>query len=310
VYVDPERYAAHDQKGLRDVGRAVGKLNKVLPKRQFVLIGPGRWGSRGDIKLGVPVTYSDINNTAMLVEVARRRGGYVPELSFGTHFFQDLVEADIRYLPLYPDEPGNAFDEVFLARSRSILPELLPEFASLADTVRVIDVPRETDGRVLTVLMNEELGEAVAVLTAPGGESERAAPGPVREEPPAEDHSRWRRRMAERLAERLEGARYGVKAAYLFGSTKNGTAGPGSDIDLIVHVDGLSSGEARFVPLHRWFQGWSEALAEANYLRTGYLSAGLLDVHFVTDEDLRRGTSFAAKIGAVTDAAQPLTLGG
>ena len=59
---------------LRDVGRAVGRLNKLLPKRQFILMGPGRWGSRGDIKLGVSVTYSDINNTAMLVEIARKRG--------------------------------------------------------------------------------------------------------------------------------------------------------------------------------------------------------------------------------------------
>ena len=52
--------------------QAVGRLNKVLPKRQFVLMGPGRWGSRGDYRLGVPVTYSDINNTAVLVEIARK----------------------------------------------------------------------------------------------------------------------------------------------------------------------------------------------------------------------------------------------
>jgi hypothetical protein len=38
----------------------------------------------------------------MLIEIARRTGSYVPDLSFGTHFFQDLVEAQIRYLPLYP----------------------------------------------------------------------------------------------------------------------------------------------------------------------------------------------------------------
>ena len=63
---------------MRDVGRAVGRLNKLLPKRQFILIGPGRWGSRGDIKLGVPVTYSDINNTAMLIEVARQEGTICP----------------------------------------------------------------------------------------------------------------------------------------------------------------------------------------------------------------------------------------
>ena len=98
VYVDAEEYSnLPDQATMRDVGRAVSRLNKLLPKRQFILIGPGRWGSRGDIKLGVPVTYSDINNTAVLIEVARQRGNYLPELSFGTHFFQDLVEASIRY---------------------------------------------------------------------------------------------------------------------------------------------------------------------------------------------------------------------
>ncbi|HET9233653.1 MAG TPA: PEP/pyruvate-binding domain-containing protein, partial [Candidatus Eisenbacteria bacterium] len=87
VYIDPEAYAAAPKRQtLLEVRRAVGRLNKVLPRRKFILLGPGRWGSRGDIKLGVPVTYSDINNTAMLIEIARRQGNYVPELSFGTHF--------------------------------------------------------------------------------------------------------------------------------------------------------------------------------------------------------------------------------
>ncbi len=159
VYVDLEGYSQlSDQADMRDVGRAVGRLNKLLPKRQFILIGPGRWGSRGDIKLGVPVTYSDINNTAMLIEVARQRGNYLPDLSFGTHFFQDLVEASIRYLPLYPDDPQTAFKEEFLRRSPSVLEELLPEFAHLSDTLRVIDVPKESDGLILRVLMNAELG--------------------------------------------------------------------------------------------------------------------------------------------------------
>ena len=56
VYVDLEGYSQLDPTQMRDVGRAVGRLNKLLPKRQFILVGPGRWGSRGDIKLGVPVT--------------------------------------------------------------------------------------------------------------------------------------------------------------------------------------------------------------------------------------------------------------
>ena len=81
VYVDADAYAAAGRSGaLREVGRAVGRLNKLLPRRQFILIGPGRWGSRGDIRLGVPVTYSDINNSAMLIEVAHKRGNVAARL--------------------------------------------------------------------------------------------------------------------------------------------------------------------------------------------------------------------------------------
>ena len=107
----------------------------MLPRRQFTLIGPGRWGSRGDIKLGVRVTYSDINNTSLLIEVAARRGNYVPDLSFGTHFFQDLVEAGIRYVPLFPGERDVVFNSAFLLDAPNALAELVPEYAHLAPAV-------------------------------------------------------------------------------------------------------------------------------------------------------------------------------
>jgi len=308
VYVDPEAYGAlHDLEDLKDVGRIVGRLNKLLPKRQFILIGPGRWGSRGDVKLGVSVTYSDISNAAVLVEIARKKGHYVPELSFGTHFFQDLVEASIRYLPLYPDDAGTYFDEAFLTGSPNILDRVLPEYAHLGRAVRVIDVPGATGGNVLKVLMNADLDEAVGMLAAPG----RSLPGvrtehaPRRAGAPAEEFWRWRLRMAERIAEQLEADRSGVVALYVFGSTKNATAGPGSDIDLLVHFRGTPEQRRE---LMAWLDGWGRCLAEMNYLRTGHRATNLLDVHVVTDEDIAQRTSYAAKIGAVTDAARPLAM--
>jgi hypothetical protein len=162
VYVDPDGYAAlGDAEALRDVARAVGRLNRLLPKRQFVLMGPGRWGSRGDIKLGVPVTYSDISNTSLLIEIASRREGSVPELSFGTHFFQDLVEASIRYLPLYPDEDGGVLNRAFLLGAASRFAALVPEYAHLAPAIRVIDVPAVTGGQLLKVLMNADEDHAL-----------------------------------------------------------------------------------------------------------------------------------------------------
>jgi pyruvate,water dikinase len=45
-----------------------------------------------------------------------------------------------------------------------------------------------------------------------------------------------------------------------------------------------------------------------NYVRSGYRSGGLLDVHLVTDGDIENKTSYAVKIGAVTDAARELKL--
>ena len=168
VYVRSQGY--HDlssRQEMIDVGRAVSKLNRVLPRRQFILMGPGRWGSRGDIRLGVSVDYSDINNTCMLIEIARQKGDYVPELSFGTHFFQDLVEAQIRYLPLYPDEAETVFNEEFLTGAKNLLPELVPEHAELADIVRVIDIPANTGGMHLCVAMNADLNRALGYLEQP-----------------------------------------------------------------------------------------------------------------------------------------------
>ncbi|MBI3477218.1 MAG: pyruvate, phosphate dikinase [Acidobacteria bacterium] len=306
VYVDLEGYSQlSDETTMREIGRAVGRLNKLLPKRQFILIGPGRWGSRGDIRLGVPVTYSDINNAAMLVEVARQKGNYLPDLSFGTHFFQDLVEASIRYLPLYPDDPSAVFNEPFFRRSDNVLAEMMPDFAHLADVLHVIDVPRDTHGMVLRVVMNADLDQAVAFLAPAQQRDGSIAPRVESLDRSGEEHWRWRFRMAQRIAAQLDGTKFGVKAFYLIGSTKNATAGPASDIDLLLHFQGTEGQEGE---LQLWLEGWSRCLGEINFLRTGYRSDGLLDVHLVTDKDIAERSSFAVKIDAITDPARKFPL--
>lgn len=307
VYVDLEGYSNLDTMQMRDVGRAVGRLNKLLPKHQFILIGPGRWGSRGDIKLGVPVTYSDINNSSMLIEVARQRGNYIPDLSFGTHFFQDLVEASIRYLPLYPDDSETIFKEAFLKRSPNLLSEMLPDFAQLADVLHVIDVPDSTGGLILRVLMNADIDQAVAYLSSPTQKSAHQTESDmVIAEKSSEDHWRWRFRMAQRIASQLDPQQFGVKAFYLIGSTKNATAGPGSDIDVMLHFVGTDEQREQLL---LWLDGWSRCLGEMNFLRTGYRAAGLLDVHLITDKDIQERSSYAVKIDAITDAARKLPIG-
>ncbi len=306
VYVDPAAYGALASKDeMKAVGRAVGRLNKLLPRKRFVLMGPGRWGSRGDIKLGVNVTYADINNTAMLIEIARQKGSYVPDVSFGTHFFQDLVEAGIGYLPLYPDEDGNEFAERFLMRSHNMLAELVPKHAGLADTLHVIDVKQATEGRIVKILLNADLDQAVACFS----EADiKAIPEVASEVNPLQkpvQYWLWRKQMAERIARDVDHQALGVKAMYLIGSVKNAIAGPASDIDLLIHFNGPKKLRQELL---NWLDGWSRCLDEMNYLKTGYRSDGLLDIHIVTDEDIANRSSFSVKIGAVTDAAYELEL--
>ncbi len=309
VYVDAQKYAALETpRDMQRVAEIIGQLNTILPKRSFILIGPGRWGSRGDIRLGVGTTYADISNTAVLIEVAEKTGDYLPDVSFGTHFFQDLVEASIRYLPLFPDDPAVVFNQRFLRRAENGLKDLLPEYADLADVVRVIDVPKTADGRILRVLFNAELDQALAVLDTPTRDAQKTHETRLddrREAPNADIHWRWRLDMATRIADAADTERFGIKALYLIGSVNNATAGPASDIDLIVHHTG---DEEKRRELNTWFEAWSTCLDEINYLRTGYRTGGLLDVHILTDEDIARRTSYAVKINAVTDPAQELSL--
>jgi pyruvate, water dikinase len=121
------------------------------------------------------------------------------------------------------------------------------------------------------------------------------------------DHWQWRRRAVEKLAAELDPIRFGVKALYLFGSTKNATAGPESDIDLLIHFSG-SEDQRRDLLL--WLEGWSLCLSHINFERTGHKTGGLLDAHLITDADIQNRTSYAVKIGAVTDAASILMLQG
>ncbi len=165
VYVDPEAYdALPTMEDLVQVGRVISELNSKLPRQKFILIGPGRWGSRGDVKLGVRVGYADINNTAMLIEVAKKKKDYVPELSFGTHFFQDLVEANIRYLPLYPDDPGEFFNQDFFDSAPNLLRRYLPKASKMEKVVKVISVPKTADGATVTVAMDGDHEKALGYI--------------------------------------------------------------------------------------------------------------------------------------------------
>ncbi len=310
VYVDPEEYGKlENHQDLVNVGSAIGELNRILPRRSFILMGPGRWGSRGDIKLGVRVTYSDINNSSMLIEVAKKESKYQPELSFGTHFFQDLVEENIKYLPLYPEDNEVLFSNYFFTRSTNALVNILPAYAYLEHVIKVINVAESYHGQELFVLMNADLEKAVAYLDYPAKPDANSNANLIeiedKTDPKDNQGWKWRHYMAEQISAKMDLKAFGVKGIYLFGSTNYGTARLNSDIDLIIHFEGTP--EQRQT-LDLWLNGWSMALSEINYLRTGYRTDGLLDIHYVTDQDIKNQTLFASKINSIYDPAHLLRL--
>ena len=166
LYIDPQRYSAipslEIKKGL---GRIVGQINGVprVAEGKILMMGPGRWGSN-NIDLGVNVGYADIDNAKVLVEIAREEGGHVPEVSYGTHFFQDLVEDRIIYLPIYPDDPQAEFHCEFFEGSPNILLDLLPEASQYKDFLQVIDVFASTNGRYVQVVADPQAHRAVCYL--------------------------------------------------------------------------------------------------------------------------------------------------
>jgi len=157
VYVVPAAYRAMPTGEKYSIARLVGKINHALEGKRFVLMGPGRWGSTNP-ELGVPVRYSEICNASALVEVSVREGDYLPEVSYGTHFFQDLVEDKIVYAPLYPDDANSMLNEDFIIGSANQLMNVLKDeyYDRYKDIVRVVDIFEATGSYASLVFNGEE----------------------------------------------------------------------------------------------------------------------------------------------------------
>jgi len=144
IFVDPKQYEAIPIQQKYDIARVVGTLNKQITSREdsgLLLLGPGRWGTTTP-SLGVPVSFSEINNVTILGELACEGTNLVPDLSFGTHFFQDLVETDIFYVAIFPSHKGFSFNQNWFASQPNQLAAMCPDKAKYADVIKVIDLTK------------------------------------------------------------------------------------------------------------------------------------------------------------------------
>jgi hypothetical protein len=166
LYIDPKRYAAVESVDVKkSLGRIVGLVNEhsKIKEGKIIMMGPGRWGS-SNIDLGVNSSYADINNTSVLIEMAREEAGHLPEFSYGTHFFLDLVEAGIIYMPVYPNDPEADFNNDFFDNSPNILLSLLPDSLKFTGVIRIIDLPATTGGRHAKVVADPRKQKAICYI--------------------------------------------------------------------------------------------------------------------------------------------------
>ncbi len=166
LYVSPEGYFALPTSAARaELGRTIGRLNTALANDTFICIGPGRWGTRNP-DLGVNIRYSDIYNTDSLIELSGAGIGPAPEPSFGTHFFQDLVEARIYPLAIYLDDEDVIFNRDFFYNTPNRLIEFALDEVHLQNSLRLIEVSSYRPGHHLELIMDNPAGRAVAFLAA------------------------------------------------------------------------------------------------------------------------------------------------
>jgi hypothetical protein len=164
IFVSPEAYYALPSVMARnEIGRIIGRLNSTLVEKSFICVGPGRWGTE-NTDLGIFVGYSDICNAGALVELAGKGIGAAPEPSLGTHFFQDLMEAQIFPVSIPVDRPGTIFNRGFFYDTPSKLQGLVETSEAVAGSLRLIDVASYQPGHHLELIMDGEEGEAVAFL--------------------------------------------------------------------------------------------------------------------------------------------------
>ena len=162
LFIPPETYYKLESPAKRaEIGRVIGKLNNKLEAEIFLCVGPGRWGTTNP-DLGVKVGYSDIYNARALVEITGGSIGSAPEASYGTHFFQDLVESNIFPLAVYLDDKTTRLNRDFFYASENQLANYLPEEADKSAQVRVVDVQQYRPGTTIELAMDNRQNLSIA----------------------------------------------------------------------------------------------------------------------------------------------------
>lgn len=164
LFVEPQAYRELRTPSARSaVTSAISKINAELSSNSFICVGPGRWGSTNP-DLGVSVDYSDICNAGALIELSGDGIAATPDASLGTHFFQDLMEAEIYPLAVPVDDQGCSFCRAFFYGASNALTSGDGIDPAVESTLRLLDVAEYRPGHHIELVMDSDHSRAVAFL--------------------------------------------------------------------------------------------------------------------------------------------------
>lgn len=241
-----------------------------------------------------------------------------------TELFVDNKQVG-KILVFYFVQPGDGEDRLYFLEEEQKLLDTMAErisnylfnrrlkktFGQWKEASEALDLLQHEEGKIFKILRNVNIEDLNDYLESPAKNVSSPEDLEAILETKSDRHWQWRMNIAKLIAKRLKSEkqafiRFGVVGFYVFGSAKNANAGPASDIDILIHFRG---NEMQRRELKAWLEGWSLCLSEMNLIKTGYRTEGLLDVHIITDDDIKRGDSYASKIGAINDPARPLKIG-
>lgn len=167
VYIDPEAYYNYPYVQKPEVARTIGRINQYFrgTDKNAIMISPGRIGTSSP-ELGVPVKYSEISMFSAVCEVAYSAAGYMPELSFGSHMFQDLVEADIFYAAIFERPSTLVYKPELLKSCPDRFMEIVPDGEKYEHMIHVYD----TEGKNMSLIF--DMVEKTAVCAFDKGETD------------------------------------------------------------------------------------------------------------------------------------------
>jgi hypothetical protein len=143
IQVDPADYYQFPYKKKYNIARIIGRINQYFKDKEkaIMLLAPGRIGTKSP-ELGVPLSFAEISNIKVVCEVSYKDAGYMPELSFGTHFFHDLVETGIFYASIFEDDNTIKFNTDFFKNTKNILLDICTGCSEVMDIIKVYDVSK------------------------------------------------------------------------------------------------------------------------------------------------------------------------